>query len=69
MDILKVNLDGVSTEIKRLKIPLKQLIYLAAKSKLIEKIEDVIACLESLPFGELAEIKRGQQPAKVLYLS
>lgn len=37
----------------------------AAKSKLFEKIEDVIAGLESLPFGELDEIKRGQQPAKI----
>lgn len=37
----------------------------AAKSKLFEKIEDVIASLESLPFGELDEIKRGQQPAKI----
>ncbi|WP_435548720.1 hypothetical protein [Desulfobacterium sp. N47] len=35
----------------------------AAKSKLFEKIEDVIAGLESLPFGELDEIKRGQQPS------
>lgn len=37
----------------------------AAKSKLFEKIEDVIDGLESLPFGELDEIKRGLQPAKV----
>jgi len=37
----------------------------AAKSKLFEKIEDVVAGLESLPFGELDEIKRGLQPAKV----
>jgi len=37
----------------------------AAKSKLFEKIEDVIVGLESLPFGELDEIKRGQQPAKI----
>ncbi len=37
----------------------------AAKSKLFEKIEDVIAGIESLPFGELDEIKRGQQPAKI----
>ena len=37
----------------------------AAKSKLFEKIEDVIAGLENLPFGELDEIKRGQQPAKI----
>ncbi len=37
----------------------------AAKSKLFEKIEDVIEGLESLPFGELDEIKRGMQPAKL----
>lgn len=37
----------------------------AAKSKLFEKIEDVIFGLESLPFGELDEIKRGFQPAKI----
>ena len=37
----------------------------AAKSKLFEKIEDVIEGLENLPFGELDEIKRGFQPAKV----
>jgi len=37
----------------------------AAKSKLFEKIEDVIDGLESLPFGELDEIKRGMQPAKL----
>jgi hypothetical protein len=37
----------------------------AAKSKLFEKIEDVIVGLEGLPFGELDEIKRGLQPAKV----
>jgi hypothetical protein len=37
----------------------------AAKSKLFEKIEDVIDGLESLPFGELDEIKRGLQSAKV----
>lgn len=37
----------------------------AAKSKLFEKIEDVISGFESLPFGELDEIKRGLQPAKV----
>ncbi|MBI5410235.1 MAG: hypothetical protein HZA14_12810 [Nitrospirae bacterium] len=37
----------------------------AAKSKLFEKIEDVVEGLEGLPFGELDEIKRGQQPAKV----
>lgn len=37
----------------------------AAKSKLFEKIEDVIEGCESLPFGELDEIKRGLQPAKV----
>lgn len=37
----------------------------AAKSKLFEKIEDVIYGLESLPFGELDEIKRGFQPAKI----
>jgi len=36
-----------------------------AKSKLFEKIEDVIEGLESLPFGELDEIKRGLQPAKI----
>jgi hypothetical protein len=37
----------------------------AAKSRLFEKIEDVIEGVESLPFGELDEIKRGLQPAKV----
>lgn len=37
----------------------------AAKSKLFEKIEDIIEGLEGLLFGELDEIKRGQQPAKV----
>lgn len=37
----------------------------AAKSKLFEKIEEVISGLESLPFGELDGIKRGQQPAKI----
>jgi hypothetical protein len=37
----------------------------AAKSKLFEKIEDVVERLEGLPFGELDETKRGQQPAKV----
>ncbi|MCL4474723.1 MAG: hypothetical protein M1508_00650 [Nitrospirae bacterium] len=37
----------------------------AAKSKLFEKIEDVVDGLEGLPFGELDEIKRGLQPAKV----
>lgn len=37
----------------------------AAKSKLFEKVEDVIDGLERLPFGELDEIKRGLQPAKV----
>ncbi len=37
----------------------------AAKSKLFEKIEDVIDGLDGLPFGELDEIKRGLQPAKV----
>lgn len=37
----------------------------AVKSKLFEKIEDVIEGVESLPFGELDEIKRGLQPAKV----
>ncbi|MBI4680059.1 MAG: hypothetical protein HY753_02305 [Nitrospirae bacterium] len=37
----------------------------AVKSKLFEKIEDVVDGLEGLPFGELDEIKRGQQPAKV----
>ncbi len=37
----------------------------AAKSKLFEKVEVVIDGLESLPFGELDEIKRGQQPAKI----
>lgn len=37
----------------------------AAKSKLFEKIEDVIDGLEGLPFVELDEIKRGLQPAKV----
>lgn len=37
----------------------------AAKSKLFEKIEDVIDGLDGLPFGELDEIKRGMQPAKI----
>lgn len=37
----------------------------AAKSKLFEKIKDVIGGLESLSFGELDEIKRGFQPAKI----
>ncbi len=37
----------------------------AAKSKLFEKIEDIIYGLETMPFGELDEIKRGLQPAKV----
>lgn len=37
----------------------------AAKSKLFEKVEVVIDGLESLPFGELDEIKRGLQPAKI----
>ena len=37
----------------------------AAKSKLFEKIGDVISGLESLPFGEWDEIKSGYQPAKV----
>jgi hypothetical protein len=36
----------------------------AAKSKLFEKIEDITTGIESLPFGELDEIKRGQQPAQ-----
>jgi len=37
----------------------------AAKSKLFENIEDVIYDIEALPFGELDEIKRGLQPAKI----
>lgn len=37
----------------------------AAKSRLFEKIKDVIEGVESMPFGELDEIKRGLQPAKV----
>src|SRR3990172_3218434 len=37
----------------------------AAKSKLFEKIEDVIYDIKALPFGELDEIKRGLQPAKI----
>lgn len=37
----------------------------AAKSRLFEKIDDVIDGLENLPFGEYDEIKRGHQPAKV----
>ena len=37
----------------------------AAKSKFFEKIEDVIYDIEALPFGELDEIKRGLQPAKI----
>lgn len=35
------------------------------KSKLFEKVEDVIEGLETLPFAELDEIKRGLQPAKI----
>jgi hypothetical protein len=38
------------------------------KSKLFEKIEDVIDGLQSIPFGELDEIKRGLQPAKITSL-
>ncbi len=37
----------------------------SAKSKLFEKIDDVVKGIECLPFGELDEIKRGMQPAKV----
>jgi hypothetical protein len=37
----------------------------AAKSKLFEKIEDVTDGLEGIPFGELDDIKRGLQPAKI----
>jgi len=37
----------------------------AAKSKLFEKIEDVVKGISSIPFAELDEIKRGLQPAKV----
>jgi hypothetical protein len=37
----------------------------AAKSKLFEKIEDVIKGVSSIPFADLDEIKRGLQPAKV----
>lgn len=37
----------------------------AAKSKLFEKIEDVIYGIERIPFGELEEIKSGLQPGKV----
>jgi hypothetical protein len=37
----------------------------AAKSKLFEKIEDVADGLEGIPFGELDEIKRGLQPARL----
>jgi len=37
----------------------------AAKSKLFEKIEDVIKGVSLIPFNELDEIKRGLQPAKV----
>ncbi|HEX9061661.1 MAG TPA: hypothetical protein VF941_15880, partial [Clostridia bacterium] len=36
-----------------------------AKSKLFAKVEDVIVGLESIPFSELDEIKRGVQPAKI----
>lgn len=39
----------------------------AAKSKLFEKIEDVIRGVASMPFGELDEIKRGLQPTKYAY--
>jgi hypothetical protein len=37
----------------------------AAKSKLFEKIEDVIYGIEKIPFGEFEEIKSGLQPGKV----
>jgi hypothetical protein len=37
----------------------------SAKSKLFEKIEDVISGLENMHFSEYDEIKRGLQPAKV----
>lgn len=37
----------------------------AAKSKLFEKMRDVIYGLENMPFAELNEIKRGFHPAKV----
>ena len=37
----------------------------AAKSKLFEKIEDVIDGLENIKWDELGEIKRGMQPAKL----
>lgn len=37
----------------------------AAKSKLFEKIEDVIYGIERIPFGELEEIQSGLQPGKV----
>jgi len=37
----------------------------SAKSRLFEKIEDVISGLDNMQFSELDEIKRGQQPAKL----
>lgn len=37
----------------------------AAKSKLFEKMRDVSNGIETMPFGELDEIKSGLQPAKV----
>jgi len=37
----------------------------AAKSKLFEKIEDVIYGIDKIPFGDLEEIKSGLQPGKV----
>ena len=40
----------------------------SAKSKLFEKIEDVVKGLEGIPFGELDEIKTGLQPAKLVLL-
>jgi len=40
---------------------------LTAKSKLFEKIENVIERLDAVSFWEFDEIKRGLQPAKVCY--
>lgn len=37
----------------------------AAKSKLFEKIEDVIYGIDGIPFAELEEIKSGMQPGKI----
>jgi hypothetical protein len=41
--------------------------HLTAKSKLFEKIKNVVERLDAVSFGEFDEIKRGLQPAKVCY--